>query len=299
MTISRATPAGNAYLDLRNLAKRQGRPTNELLNLYALEGFLERLSKSEHTNNFALKGGVLLAAFDTRRATRDVDLQADALSNDSMIVEEVISAIASFQIDDGLIFNTASTTSEVIRDDDEYAGVRVTMPCTLATADVSFHVDVNVGDAIWPEPEMVNLPRLLGGTLRLRGYSIEMVIAEKIVTAIQRGTANTRWRDFCDLYQLSRKHSISEATLRRSITTVSSGRSATIVLLAEALAGYEAIAQAKWSAWVHKQGLDDRIPIDFKATLDWIEGFADPILVSENQGRRWDFEGGSWRRNDN
>jgi len=295
MTISRATPAGNAYLDLRNLAKLQGRPTTELLNLYALEGFLERLSRSEHTNNFALKGGVLLAAFDTRRATRDVDLQADALSNDSMFIEEVISAIASIQIDDGLILNAAGTTSEVNRDNDEYSGVRVTMPCKLATADVSFHVDVNVGDAIWPEPEIVNLPRLLGGTLRLRGYSIEMVIAEKIVTAIQRGTAITRWRDFCDVYQLSRKHSISETTLRRSITTVSSGRSATIVPLAEALADYEAIAQARWSTWVRKQGLDDRIPIDFKATLDWIKGFADPILVSEDQGRRWDFEGGSWR----
>lgn len=94
MTVSRSTTGGRAYLDLKNEATRQGRPTSELLNLYALEGFLDRLSKTEHVENLVLKGGVLLAAFDTRRATRDVDLQADSLSNEASVVQRVICAIA-------------------------------------------------------------------------------------------------------------------------------------------------------------------------------------------------------------
>jgi hypothetical protein len=67
---------------------------------------------------------------------------------------------------------------------------------------------VNVGDPIWPEPAEIQLPRLLDGDpIALRGYALELSIAEKVVTAIQRGVASTRWRDFGDLYLVSRRHS--------------------------------------------------------------------------------------------
>jgi len=267
------------------------------LNLYALEGFLDRLSKTEHVRDLVLKGGVLLAAFDMRRATRDIDLQADALSNEASVVLQVLCEIADTSVDDGLIFATSGATAEVIREDEEYSGVRVSIPCQLASADVSFHVDVNVGDAIWPAPEMVLVPRLLGGELRVRGYSIEMVIAEKVVTAIQRGTASTRWRDFCDVYLLSRSRTLSETTLRGAILRVSEGRQASIALLAEVLAGYEEIAQRKWSAWVRKQGLSDRLPDDFREVLDWIKSFVDPILDTHDLGRNWDGSLGAWTTN--
>ncbi|HEY0691651.1 MAG TPA: nucleotidyl transferase AbiEii/AbiGii toxin family protein [Kribbella sp.] len=79
--ISRGTPAGDAYLDLKNQAQRTGRTTQELLQLYVLEGFLARLAASPVRDNFVLKGGVLLAAFDTRRATKDVDLAGRNLPN--------------------------------------------------------------------------------------------------------------------------------------------------------------------------------------------------------------------------
>ena len=297
MTVSRSTSAGEAYLDLKSRAKRQGRPTDELLNLYALEGFLDRLSQTAYIENLILKGGVLLAAFDTRRATRDIDLQADALSNEASVVRMVICEIANVEVDDGLIFDTSGASSEVIRDEDEYSGVRISIPCQLATADVSFHVDVNVGDAIWPTPEMVEVPRLLGGAIRVRGYSIEMVLAEKIITAVQRGTVSTRWRDYCDIYLLTKTHVLSESTLRRSIEKVAEGRRAVITPLSIVLTGYEAIAQSKWSAWVKKQGLTYRIPDDFEEVLSWAMRFADPILVANDEGRLWDNSIGAWHFN--
>ncbi len=297
MTVSRSTSAGKAYLDLKSQAKKQGRPTDELLNLYALEGFLDRLSQTAYIENLVLKGGVLLAAFDTRRATRDIDLQADALSNEASVVRMVICEIANVEVGDGLIFDTSGARSEVIRDGDEYSGVRVSIPCQLATADVSFHVDVNVGDAIWPTPEMVDVPRLLGGAIRVRGYSIEMVLAEKIITAVQRGTVSTRWRDYCDIYLLTKTHVLSESTLRRSIEKVAEGRRAVITPLSIVLTGYEAIAQSKWSAWVKKQGLTYRIPDDFEEVLSWAMRFADPILVANDEGRLWDNSIGAWHFN--
>ena len=80
---TRATVAGRAYLDLQSLARRQQRHTDELHQLYALEGFLARLTRSPQADRLVLKGGVLLAAYDARRPTRDVDIQARAITGDS------------------------------------------------------------------------------------------------------------------------------------------------------------------------------------------------------------------------
>jgi Nucleotidyl transferase AbiEii toxin, Type IV TA system len=70
----RGTPSGDAYLDLQNQARRTRRQTQELLQLYVLEGFLARLAASAMRERLVLKGGILLAAFGSRRPTRDVDL---------------------------------------------------------------------------------------------------------------------------------------------------------------------------------------------------------------------------------
>lgn len=91
--ISRGTPEADAYLDLRNRAQREKRPTQELLRLYVLEAFLSRLAASALRDRFVLKGGVLLAAFDERRPTRDVDLAGLNLANDAETVLEVVRSI--------------------------------------------------------------------------------------------------------------------------------------------------------------------------------------------------------------
>jgi hypothetical protein len=131
---TRATVDGRAYLDLQNKARREGRPTDELLALYALEGFLARLAGSGHGERLVLKGGVLLAAFDARRPTRDVDLQASAVSNDVGTLLSLVCEIAALttDVDDGLVFDPDQATAEVIRDEDEYSGVRVSLTCRLS-----------------------------------------------------------------------------------------------------------------------------------------------------------------------
>ena len=92
-----------------------------------------------------------------------------------------------------LDFDFSATTTETIRDDEQDGGARVTIHGMLSTAIIQFNVDINVGDPLWPPPDEIAAPRLLGGQpIRIRGYRIELVLAEKIVTALQRGTANTR-----------------------------------------------------------------------------------------------------------
>jgi Nucleotidyl transferase AbiEii toxin, Type IV TA system len=202
MTPSRANQAGRAYLAIRSKARGDQRPVEELLQLYVLESFLTRMAQSQFAARFVLKGGVLLAAFGARRPTRDIDLQAQALDNDTDSVRVAICEIATRQIDDGVVFDIDTATAAVIRDEDTYSGVRVTMMAQLATARQHLHVDVNVGDPIIPAPQQVHLPRLLGGEVVVLGYPLVMVHTEKIVTAIARGTVNTRWRDFADIYRL-------------------------------------------------------------------------------------------------
>lgn len=234
---TRATIAGRAYLDLQNLARRQGRPTDELHQVYALEGFLDRLAASPYADKLVLKGGVLLAAYDTRRPTRDIDLLAQRVSNDIQRVLAMVREIAKIPADDGLHFDADDATAEAIRDDDVYSGVRVTLTGGLSAARVNFHVDVNVGDPIWPAPQRVVVPRLLTGQIVVAGYPLPMVYAEKTVTAIQRGSANTRWRDFADIYSLSRRHDVNGDELTAAVQRVADHRQVHLAPLSKVLDG--------------------------------------------------------------
>lgn len=291
---TRSDPAGRAYLDLQNKARRESRPTQELLELYVLERFLARLVSSGERDRLVLKGGVLLAAFGARQPTRDVDLLAVDLDNDRDAVLALVLRIASLGMDDGLLFDTTGARSEVIRDDEEYAGVRVSMRCQLARAVVAFHVDVNVGDPVWPAPRTVDLPGLLEGSVRLLAYPIAAVHAEKIVTALQRGTANTRWRDFADIYLLRTQQDVDGGDLIRSLATVAAHRAAHLQPMSQALNGYSLIAQVRWAAWVRRQRLDDRLPKDFAALLADVYDFADPAIRHEVAGKIWDHVSVSW-----
>lgn len=272
---TRATVVGRAYLDLQNLARAQHRPTDELHQLYALEGLLSRLATSPRAAQLVLKGGMLLAVYDARRPTRDIDIQAQAIPGEPDNILNLVRSIAGIHQDDGLTFDTDAATAEIIRNEEEYTGVRVTLTATLATARLALHVDVNIRDPIWPAPTTVNLPRLLGGTISLAGYPLPMVFAEKLVTAMQRGTVNTRWRDFADLYILSRRHQVDRAELQQALTEVADYRSATVSPLGDVLDGYAPIAQARWSAWRWKQHLDDRLPQDFNEVLRAVIALAD------------------------
>jgi hypothetical protein len=243
-----------------------------------------------------LKGGVLLAALDARRPTRDIDLAASALRNTEDEILAAVREIAGISLDDGVEFDSQRAVAEVIREEDEYSGVRVTLDGKLSRAAIRLHVDVNIGDPIWPEPQQVSLPRLLDGVLQVRGYPLETVLAEKVATAIARGTANTRWRDFVDLYSLASRHRVSGATFRESLDRVAQYRKLTLAPLASLLAGYSDLAQSRWFAWLRKQGLESTIPTEFSAVLDYVVEFADPILGRQTTaGADWNPQRRQWR----
>ena len=292
---TRADTAGRAYLDLRRKARSDRRPVDELMQLYVLECFLARLVRTRFADRFVLKGGVLLAAFGERRPTRDIDLQALATGNDPATILAAITEIAAVTLDDGVAFDPETATAELIRDEDLYPGVRVTMAARLSTARPGFHVDVSVGDPIIPPPGTVQLPRLLGGDIAVRGYPLAMVHAEKIVTAISRGTTSTRWRDFADMYLLARHHPVDGTELGTSIREVARHRSARLQPLSQVLPGYDTIGQQRWEAWRRRQRLEDRLPAQFGEVVTPVTAFADPAITGTAGGRNWDPAARAWR----
>ena len=144
----------------------------------------------------------------------------------------------------------------------------------------------------------MQLPRLLGGPITVRGYPVVMVLAEKIVTALARGTANTRWRDFADLYLLTGSVPVTylltgsvpvtylltgsllvtAGDTRGALTQVAAARATALESLQVRLAGYADLAQPDWGRWRHRQHLDDRLPDRFAATLAAVYVFTDTLL---------------------
>ena len=214
---TRATPGGQAYLALRARARSDGRPTDELFVLYVLERFLYRLSISEHRDRLVLKGGMLLAAFDERRPTGDVDLLARSIANDVETLSDIVRQVLAVPADDGVTFDVGALRSGVIRDAELYSGVRIVVPAGIDRARHPLRVDINVGDPITPGPIVVNYPALLDEPFSLVGYPMATVLAEKIVTMIDRGDTTTRDRDFADVYLLSGRHPIPGAELAAAI----------------------------------------------------------------------------------
>lgn len=285
---------------MQRKARSEGRTTAEYLRLYALEGFLLRLANSGHNGKFVLKGGVLLTAYELRRPTADVDFAGIAISNEvefvRRLVAEVAATVLPAGLDDGLVFDLEDIRADTIRQDDEYSGVRVRLVARLATAIERFHVDVNVGDPIWPAPADISLPRLLGEEpIRLRGYPLEMVLAEKIITVLQRGQASTRWRDFGDIYLLTRRYIFQANELRQTLQTVADYRHVEISSLDDALDGYAEIGQEKWEAWRRRLELADSLPASFGDALGALELFAEPILTgSVDDPASWDPAQQAW-----
>lgn len=217
---SRATTAGRVFNDLRKAARRQRRGTDELLVMYVLERWLYRTSVSPYRDEFILKGGLLLAALDARRPTRDGDLLA-AMDNDEATVVGRVKEIAAIDVDDGVAFTAEKIQTTTIREEDQYAGLRVTMPAAVGKAQVKLALDVNFGDPVTPGAVRIPYPTVLGNsTFEMLAYPIETVLAEKIVTAIARGETNTRERDWADIWRLGGTYDLDAerltAALRRT-----------------------------------------------------------------------------------
>lgn len=295
---TRGTAAGRAYLDLQNRARAEGRGTQELLTLYVAERWLARLSASPYRDQFVLKGGMLLAAFDARRPTADMDALARGFANDVATVVSRVVAVASHQVpDDGVDFRLRTVTSRVIRGQDLYSGVRISMDCALASAIVKLRLDVNFGDPITPQPQEVELPALRPGvpSISIIGYPIETVLAEKICTAIALGAANTRVRDYADVYTLTGRRDLMHTTVREALIATCNHRRADVVALSTAVDDVVGLRSRSYRAFHTGLGsASPSLPEDFSTVVNAVIAFADRLAEAASPTTRWDSASRQW-----
>lgn len=280
---------GQTYAALKRVATAQGRPFGEIVTLYALERFLARLTQTRHRDDFVLKGGVLLAAYGLRRPTRDIDAQLVDHALDEAHLLTVVRAVADVPAEDALVLHVEDAWVEQIRDEDEYAGIRVHVPARVHTFDVkTFKIDVSTGDPITPGVENIDMPTILGGqTLTVRAHPLPTVVAEKTVTMLHRGVSSTRWRDLMDVVSLARARPFSAGEVASAAAATALHRGVTLEPLAPHLVGYGELGQRKWSAWRQRWQLEDRTEpaLDDQAAL--VVAFVDPIYSGQVPADAW------------
>lgn len=264
---------------LQNLARERGQVFDLLLTRYALERLLYRLSISEHRNRFVLKGAILVTTWfdDPHRPTRDLDLLGfgDASSNAMLAIWKEICGTA---LDDGMTFDDAALRSDPIREELEYGGLRLRTTATLAGARISVTVDIGFGDAVEPGLEEIDLPVLLDlPAPRLRAYARETVVAEKFQAMVALGIANSRMKDFYDVWVLSKAYAFNDERLARAIAATFTRRQTPIPgelpdAFTPAFFRNEGKLQ-QWSAFV--RDLSSEIP-PFERIIAELAAFIDP-----------------------
>ena len=189
---------------VRNLSKEKNVEAEIILRNFMLERLLERISISNHRNNFILKGGMLIAAIvgiDTR-TTMDLDATIKARTLDKSEVAAIISDILSVSIDDDVLFTFKSI--EEIREEADYPGYRVSIEAVLDKTRQVLKVDITTGDFVTPREVQYYFKLMFEDrTISIMAYNLETVLAEKFETVITRGVTNTRMRDFYDIYILT------------------------------------------------------------------------------------------------
>jgi predicted nucleotidyltransferase component of viral defense system len=246
---------------LLNRARERNQDFQLILTRYALERLLYRLSQSEHANEFILKGALLFLVWteEPYRPTRDLDLLGFGESSTNRLTA-VFRTLCNIKQDDGLIFEPESVSAEEIRGQQKYDGIRVTLAVNLEQARITLQIDVGFGDVVIPSPGRAEFPTILDmPPPSIRIYSKDSVIAEKYEAMVRLGIANSRMKDFCDVWMLSETSYFNGTTIAEAIRSTFARRK-TDLPISEPIAfttdfAEDTAKQLLWTAFVNRSRL--------------------------------------------
>ena len=295
--------ARSVHQRLLNEAKRTSRPFNELLQYYAMERLLYRLSVSPQADQFVLKGALLFTAWRAPmyRPTRDIDLLG-RLANSPDGIAAVFRTVCRQDVEpDGLVFDADALTVGRIAEDADYAGVRVSIRGQLGNARINLHVDIGFSDVIVPGSTDLEYPTILNlPAPRLSGYSRESVVAEKLEAMVKLGELNSRMKDFHDIWYLARHFDFDGPVLAEAVSKTFACRGTTVPSSLQALTREFAQSEVKrqqWAAFL-RRGRPVGMPDSFARVVSEIATFLLPVTEAVGAGlsfdRRW-VAPGSWR----
>ena len=285
MNIEKKNLSESVYSRLKNIALAKKRPMQEVLRYYAMERFLYRMSVSRHKRSFFLKGGLMLMVWDPteHRATVDIDLLAksnNSIDNISLILKEICEIPV---LRDGIEFNYADLILTESQIETEYTGLSARFSAYLHTAKLPLKIDIGFSDKIFPRPANVDYPALLDfPSPKLQGYTPETVIAEKLDAMVKLGLANSRMKDFYDIWKIVNQFQISPEKIAPIIREVFQNRKTTVREIPKAFS--EAFYNTpknleRWDSFLKGIG-QDSIPL--QKIIFEIKDFFLPILLENN-----------------
>lgn len=271
--------------------------------MYGLERTIYRLSISEYAERFTLKGGIFLYALfngDYTRATTDIDLLAQCISNDIEEMKKVFKEIFSIKCDDALRFDLNTLDVIYITEFKEYHGVKVSILGHLDKTKVPISIDIGFGDIVYPERMKMDFPVLLDMDIpKVYAYSINSVVAEKFEAFVSLGLANSRYKDFYDIYVLSDRYNFDGKELTNAIKETFNHRGTSfddIVAFEDGFADDETRLM-RWNSFVKKKKA--LIKLDFEETVQLLKILLFPIVdaIKKNElfERTWSHEKKMWK----
>ena len=269
---------------------------------FAGERLLYRLSVSEFADRFILKGAALLLMWlgEPIRPTKDIDLLGFGDTSAEALRSVFASLCAIEAPEDGLTFVPGSIEVEPIREDQEYGGMRVRLMATLGNVRIPLQVDVGTGDAVVPPPEVQAYPGLLElPRARCRMYRPETSIAEKTEAMVRLGVANSRMKDFFDVYSLAANWTFDGDTLRRAVAATFSRRETEIprqrpLALTREFAS-DAQKQVQWMSFIRRTRRPDLR--ELSPVVERLDRFLWPVLEAAARRDEWRCrwpKGGPW-----
>ena len=277
--------AASVHQRLLNKSRESSRPFNELLQHFAIERFIYRLSKSPHADRFILKGALMFAAWigSISRPTMDIDLLGK-IENNLELIRTVIKDACTMEVEnDGIIFHKDTVTAISITEDAAYKGARVMLRGNLGKIKIFLRIDIGFGDVIIPGPIKVKYPVLLDyPPPELDGYTMESTVAEKFQAMVKLGLLNSRMKDFYDIWFLSQMFNFKGETLVEAIEKTFEKRKTPLpkepTIFTPSFMRDEN-KQAQWQGFINKTKLGDA-PASFENMIAGIKVFLQPVVAS-------------------
>ena len=269
---------------IRNIAISKNLRSQEVLQMFFFERFLERLSVSEYKYNFIIKGGLLISSMIgiDNRTTMDMDTTIKGVALKEDIIRNVISKIINTEVDDGIEFEITGISH--ILEEDEYENFRVNLIAEFGKIKNDMKIDITTGDAITPKEMEYLYPCMFQEeSLRVLAYPLETILAEKYESVIKRNISTTRMRDFYDLYNLYnlRKEDINFDILKQAIISTSNRRES-LSLMKQAIKITDDIKEDDYLKKLWKVYLADNLyvgDLNFLETIKVVELIAEKIAL--------------------
>ena len=287
---------------LKKQAIEEKKTMQDKIVMYGLERTIYRLSISEYAERFTLKGGIFLYALfngDYTRATTDIDLLAQCISNDTEEMKKVFKEIFSIKCDDALRFDLNTLDIIYITEFKEYHGVKVSVLGYLDKTKVPISIDIGFGDVVYPERMKMDFPVLLDMEVpKVYAYSINSVVAEKFEAFVSLGLANSRYKDFYDIYVLANRYNFDGTELMNAIKETFNHRGTSFDDIAAFENGFtdDETRLMRWNSFVKKKKA--LVKLGFEETVQLLKillfPIVDAIKKDELFERTWSHEKKMW-----